>query len=86
MLGSVSTQTHCSACNRVVTGASCACADPEEWELVAGMPFVDVTRSRSDILRALYIPWLSSKVNVQGSYVLLQHKPQRPSGFLSSIF
>ena len=53
---------------------------------MASMPFVDVMRSKSGVLRALYVPWLSGKANVRGSYVLLQHKPQRSFGFLSSMF
>jgi hypothetical protein len=61
-------------------------ADPKEWDTLASVPFVDVTRSRPGILRALYIPVLSSKANLWASYVLLQRRPQRPLGFLSSIF
>ena len=65
---------------------SCSCADPKDWDTLASAPFVDVVRSEPGILRALYIPVLSSKANAWASYVLLQRKAQRPLGFLSSMF
>ena len=62
-------------------------ADAREWEELASLPFVDATRSRSSILRALYVPVLSWEANHLMDYVLLQRKPQpQASGFLLSMF
>lgn len=47
-------------------------ADPDKWEEVASEPFVDVTRSKSSLLRAFYVPKLSRRKNFFASYVLLK--------------
>lgn len=53
--------------------------------MLASLPFVDVTQSRSDILRAFYVPVMSWKANYWMDYVLLQRKQQlqAPASLLS---
>ena len=49
-------------------------ADPAEWRTLAALPFVDVSRSRSALARALYIPWFSRPRNFWAQYTLLQRR------------
>ncbi|BDA41987.1 Alpha-1,2-mannosyltransferase ALG9 [Coccomyxa sp. Obi] len=48
--------------------------DPQKWDTVVSLPFVDATRSTSSLLRAFYVPKLSDKKNFFASYVLLRQR------------
>jgi len=65
----------CKYCGRALLELRLlAVADPKKWEIVASLPFVDVTRSPSALLRALYVPILSSRSNFFAQYVLLKRQ------------
>lgn len=49
-------------------------ADPSEWKTLAALPFVDVSRSRSALARALYSPWFSRPRIFWAQYTLLQRR------------
>lgn len=54
-----------------------AIADPQQWRVLAEAPFVDLSRSRSALFRAFYVPYVSKQKNFWARYVLLERSGLR---------